>query len=100
MLTAAGPRKPLASTAHVKPIGCQIHLTEFVQGKALGKQQQEVAAAVAVAAEARSLWLAKLAGMEQLLYSAQSAQFLDIRKREAEAFKVCTVQALTAEACC
>jgi len=39
-----------------------------------------------------------LAGMEQLLYSAQSAQFLDIRKREAEAFKVCTVQALTAEA--
>ena len=70
-----------------------------MQGKALGKQQQEVAAAVAVAAEARSLWLAKLAGMEQLLYSAQSAQFLDIRKREAEAFKVCTVQALTAEAC-
>lgn len=61
-------------------------------------QQKEVAAAVAAAAEVRRQWLAKLAGMEQLLYSAQSAQFLDIRKREAEAFKVCTVQALTAEA--
>jgi len=69
-----------------------------VQGKALGMQQKEVAAAVAAAAEVRRQWLAKLAGMEQLLYSAQSAQFLDIRKREAEAFKVCTVQALTAEA--
>jgi len=57
-----------------------------------------VAAAVVAAAEARRLWLAKLAGMEQLLYSPQSAQFLDIRKREAEAFKVCTVQALAAEA--
>ncbi|KAL0033057.1 hypothetical protein WJX79_000382 [Trebouxia sp. C0005] len=57
------------------------------QGKALGRQQQEVAAAVAAAAEVRRQWLAKLAGMEQLLYSAQSAQFLDIRKREAEAFK-------------
>lgn len=69
-----------------------------MQGKALGMQQKEVAAAVAAAAEVRRQWLAKLAGMEQLLYSAQSAQFLDIRKREAEAFKVCTVQALTAEA--
>ncbi|DBB04647.1 TPA: hypothetical protein ACH3X1_012711 [Trebouxia sp. C0004] len=57
------------------------------QGKALGMQQQEVAGAVAAAAEARRQWLAKLAGMEQLLYSAQSAKFLDIRKREAEAFK-------------
>ena len=63
-----------------------------MQGKALGKQQQDVAAAVAAAAEARRQWLAKLVSMEQLLYSAQSAQFLDIRKREAEAFKVCTFQ--------
>ena len=58
-----------------------------------------MAAAVVAAAEACRLWLAKLAGMEQLLYSAQSAQFLDIRKREAEAFKVCSAQALTAETC-
>ncbi|DBA80649.1 TPA: hypothetical protein ACH3X1_007895 [Trebouxia sp. C0004] len=74
IITAAKTGKPPASTEHVKPVGCQ--------GKAVGRQQQEVAAA-----EARRQWLAKLAGMEQLLYSAQSAQFLDIRKHEAEAFK-------------
>ncbi len=51
-------------------------------------QQQEVAAAMSVADEARTQWLARLKGMEQLLFSAQSVQFLDIRKREAEAFKV------------
>ena len=54
----------------------------------MGVQQQVVAVATAAAAETRQQWLAKLRGMEQLLYSAQSAQFLDIRRREAEAFKV------------
>ena len=59
-----------------------------MQSKALGVQQQQVAAAMAAAGEATQQWLAKLRGMEQLLYSAQSAQFLDIRRREAEAYKV------------
>lgn len=59
-----------------------------MQSKALGVEQQEVAGAVAAAGEVTQQWLAKLRGMEQLLYSAQSAQFLDIRKREAEAYKV------------
>lgn len=59
-----------------------------MQGKALGAQQQEVAGTMTAADKACKLWLTKLTGMEQLLYSAQSAQFLDIRKREAEAFKV------------
>lgn len=54
----------------------------------MGVEQQEVACAVAAAGELTQQWLAKLRGMEQLLYSAQSAQFLDIRKREAEAYKV------------
>lgn len=31
--------------------------------------------------------LARLRGMEKLLFSAQSVKFLDIRKREAEAFR-------------
>ena len=59
-------------------------------------QQQEVAVATAAAAETQQQWLAKLRGMEQLLYSAQSAQFLDIRKREAEAFKVPIIVSLPA----
>ena len=54
----------------------------------MGAQQQEVAAAMAAASNACRQWIAKLTGMQQLLYSSQSAQFLDIRKREAEAFKV------------
>lgn len=61
----------------------------MLQSKALAAQQQAVASAVAAAEEASKQWLARLKGMEQLLYSAQSAQFLDIRKREAEAYKVC-----------
>ena len=60
----------------------------WLQSKALIVEQQEVAGAIAAAEEATQQWLAKLKGMEQLLFSAQSAQFLDIRKREAEAYKV------------
>lgn len=63
-------------------------LGSWLQSKALGVQQQQVAAAMAAAGEATQQWLAKLRGMEQLLCSAQSAQFLDIRRREAEAYKV------------
>lgn len=59
-----------------------------LQSKALGTEQQEVAGAIAAAGEATQQWLTKLRGMEQLLFSAQSSQFLDIRKREAEAYKV------------
>ena len=63
----------------------------MLQSKALGAQQQEVATAVTAAGDACRQWLAKLQGMEKLLFSAQSSQFLDIRKREADAFKVsCT----------
>ena len=62
-----------------------------LQGKAVGVQQQEVAVATAAAGEAQQQWLTRLRGMEQLLFSAQRAQFLDIRKREAEAFKVLAV---------
>ena len=54
----------------------------------MGIEQQEVAGAIAAAGEATQQWLTKLRGMEQLLFSAQSAQFLDIRKREAEGYKV------------
>lgn len=60
-------------------------------------QQQQVAAALAAAGEATQQWLAKLRGMEQLLYSAQSAQFLDIRRREAEAYKVGRLQTSVCE---
>lgn len=47
-----------------------------------------MAGTIAAAGEATQQWLAKLRGMEQLLFSAQSPQFLDIRKREAEAYRV------------
>lgn len=51
-------------------------------------EQQEVAGAIAAAEEAIQQWLTKLRGMEKLLFTAQSAKFLDVRKREAEAYKV------------
>ncbi|KAL0037016.1 hypothetical protein WJX77_009443 [Trebouxia sp. C0004] len=72
----------LQPESYSMPAAASCVLWDMPGGKAVGRQQQEVAAA-----EARRQWLAKLAGMEQLLYSAQSAQFLDIRKHEAEAFK-------------
>ena len=59
-----------------------------MQSKALGVEQQEVAGAIAAAEEAIQQWLTKLRGMEKLLFTAQSAKFLDVRKREAEAYKV------------
>lgn len=76
----------------------------LLQSKALGAQQVEVASAMAAAGEASKQWLAKLRGMEQLLYSAQSAQFVDIRNREAEAYKVylhsVDQQSKTSSSCC
>lgn len=74
------PQKPISHRQHIA--------TGWLQSKALGVEQQEVAGAIAAAGEVTQQWLAKLRGMEQLLYSAQSAQFLDIRKREAEGYKV------------
>lgn len=57
----------------------------------MGAQQQEMAAAMAAASNASRQWLVKLVGMQQLLFNAQSVQFLDIRRRETEAFKVHSV---------
>lgn len=53
------------------------------------QQQQAMAEAMATAGNTTEQWLSKLRSMEQLLFSAQSVQFLEIRKREAEAFRVC-----------
>lgn len=52
------------------------------------QQQQAMASALGAAGQITEQWLQKLRSMEQLLFSAQSVQFLDIRKREAEAFRV------------
>ena len=52
------------------------------------QQQQAMASAMGAAGQITEQWLKKLRSMEQLLFSAQSVQFLDIRKREAEAFRV------------
>lgn len=84
-------RKVLQLLSHVPVLTCSkaaTHPMNSMQGKAMGAQQQEMAAAVAAASNASRQWLVKLVGMQQLLFSAQSVQFLDIRRREAEAFKV------------
>lgn len=53
------------------------------------QQQHAMGEAMAVAGQTTEQWLKKLRSMEQLLFSAQSVQFLEIRQREAEAFRVC-----------
>ena len=52
------------------------------------QQQQAMGEATAAAGQVCEQWLSRLRSMEQLLFSAQSVQFLDIRKPEAEAFRV------------
>ena len=52
------------------------------------QQQQAIGESRAAAGQLTEQWLSRLRSMEQLLFSAQSVQFLDIRKREAEAFRV------------
>ena len=59
-----------------------------MQAKALMQQQQATGDSRAAASQLTDQWLSRLRSMEQLLFSAQSVQFLDIRKREAEAFRV------------
>ncbi|KAK9817997.1 hypothetical protein WJX72_005556 [[Myrmecia] bisecta] len=58
------------------------------QAKAIAAQEAAVKAAAEAAAEAAQKGIERLRAMEKLLFSCQSVKFLEIRKREAEAYKV------------